>query len=71
MEPDLRKLYREDSLGDIDPKRAAVVKVWQKRVLLTPDYQVTIDSPEGAFQRIEITKDTEYRTPDEDEWVGG
>lgn len=69
MEPDLHKLLREDSLGDIDPKRAAVVKAWQKRALLTPDYRVTIDSPERAFKRIEISKDTEYHTPDEDDWV--
>jgi hypothetical protein len=69
IEPDLHKLHHEDSLGDIDAKRAAVVRVWQKRALLTPDYRVTIDSPERTFKRIEISKDTEYRTPDEDDWV--
>jgi len=69
LEPDLRTLHREDALGDIDPKRAEVVKQWQKRTRVNPDYSVAIDSSEKTFQRIEISKATDYRTPDEDDWV--
>ena len=69
LEPDLRKLHREDALGDIDPKRAEVVKQWQKRARINPDYWVAIDSSEKAFKPIKISKETDYRTPDEDDWV--
>ena len=31
LEPDLQALQREDSLGEIDPKRAEVVAKWQAR----------------------------------------
>jgi len=69
LEPDLRKLHHEDALGDIDPKRAEVVKQWQKRARASPDYCVAIDSSEKTFKPIEISKKTDYRTPDENDWV--
>ncbi len=69
LAPDLRKLQREDALGDIDPKRAEVVKQWQKRARTSSAYQVTIDSTEEAFKSLKISKETDYRTPDEDDWV--
>ncbi len=69
LERDLGKLQRENSLGEIDPKRAAVVERWQKRARVNPDYIVVIESPEPAFTTIEISKDTDFHTPDEDDWV--
>jgi hypothetical protein len=69
LAPDLHKLQREDALGDIDSKRADVVKQWQKRARTSPDYQVTIESTEKAFKPLRISKETDYRTPDEDDWV--
>jgi hypothetical protein len=69
VQPDLRKLHRQDSLAEIDPKRAEVVQQWQKRARTDPFYQVAIDSPESMFKPIQITQETEYRSPDEDDWV--
>jgi hypothetical protein len=69
LQPDLHKLQREDALGDIDPQRAEVVMQWQKRARTSPDYHVAIDSAEKAFKSIRISKETDYRTPDEDDWV--
>jgi len=69
LEPDLHKLQKEDSLGDVDPKRAAIVERWQKRARTNPDYLVGIELPEQPFQPIQISKDTDYHTPDEDDWV--
>jgi hypothetical protein len=69
LAPDLNKLHREDSLAEIDSKRAEVVKQWQKRARNDPDFFVAIDSPERTFQRVEISKGSDYRTPDEDDWV--
>jgi hypothetical protein len=69
LEPDLQKLHHEDALGDIDPKRAEIVKQWQKRARVSPGFYVAIDSPERAFSPIAISNDTDYRAPDEDDWV--
>jgi hypothetical protein len=69
LEPDLKKLHREDALGEIDPKRADILKQWQKRARISPDFCVAIDSPERTFPPITISKETDYRAPDEDDWV--
>jgi hypothetical protein len=69
LESDLRKLQKENSLGDIDPKRAAVVERWQKRARANPNYVVAIESVENVFKPIHVSKDTDYHTPDQDEWV--
>jgi hypothetical protein len=69
IEPDLRKLQKEDSLGEIDPKRAAIVGRWQKRTRVNPDYIVSIESLESALKPIQISRDSDFHTPDEDDWV--
>jgi hypothetical protein len=69
LEPDLHKLQQPDSLGSVDPKRAAIVERWQKHARDNPDYAVAIESPQSAFTAIHISKDTDYHTPDEDDWV--
>jgi len=69
LEPDLRKLDREDSLSEIDPKQAEVMKQWQKRARNTPGFQVEINSNGLDFRPISVTKETDYRTADEDDWV--
>jgi hypothetical protein len=69
LEPDLHKLQKEDSLGDVDPKRAAIVERWQKRARENPDYFVGIESSATAIPPIKISKDTDYHTPDQDDWV--
>jgi hypothetical protein len=69
LAPDLHKLQKEGSLGEVDPKRAAVVERWQKRARENPDYVVSIESQEPEIATIQISKDTDYHTPDEDDWV--
>jgi hypothetical protein len=70
LAPDLHKLQREGSLGEVDPKRASVVERWQKRARDNPDYVVSIESQEPGISPIQISKDTDYHRPDEDDWVG-
>lgn len=69
LQPDLNKLQSGDSLGEVDPKRAAVVERWQKRARNNPDYIVTIEPAESALPPIQISKATDFHTPDEDDWV--
>jgi hypothetical protein len=68
VEPDLQKLHREDALAEIDPKRAEIVKKWQVRAR-EGDYKVEINSTARKFPPIHISSETDYRAPDEDEWV--
>jgi hypothetical protein len=69
LAPDLRKLQRQGSLGEVDPKRAAIVERWQKRARDEPDYAVSIEPQETEIAPIQISKDTDYHTPEEDDWV--
>jgi len=69
LQPDLQKLDREDSLNEIDPKRAEIIRSWQKRARSTPDFQVEINPDGMGFRPILVTKETDYRTADEDDWV--
>jgi hypothetical protein len=69
VEPDLRKLQHETALAEIDPKRAEVVKQWQKRARTTPGYRVDIQPESTRLRAIRISSETEYRTLDEDDWV--
>jgi hypothetical protein len=69
LHSDLIKLRQKDSLADIDPKRADIIKRWQNRALTTPGYEVVIDSPEKSFETIRISDASEYRVLDDDYWV--
>lgn len=69
LEPDLQLLQRQDSLGEIDPKRAEIVAKWQARSKSNPDFRVQI-RPEGMrAQPIEFNVATEYRVGAIEPWV--
>jgi len=69
LEPDLKKLERQDVLEEIDPKRADVLKKWQKRARGDFSYSVAINSPEHVFKDIRISRDSDFRTADADAWI--
>jgi len=68
IQPDLSRLQDEASLGNLDPRRASVVRKWQERAKKT-DFSVAINSPEKTFKPIRISKETDFHRPDQDEWV--
>lgn len=70
VEPDIQALQRQDSLGDIDSKRAEIVTKWQAQGKRSPDFSVAIrpvDIPN--LSPIELTKNTDYRIGDVTPWV--
>ena len=69
LEPDLRLLRRQDSLGEIDPKRAEVVARWQARSKSDPEFRVEI-RPDGLrADPIELSVTTDYRVGAIEPWV--
>ena len=69
VDPDLGRLEHQDGLRDMDPRRAAIVREWQLRARGTPDYRVEITTPEARFSPVIISHETDFHTPDQDEWV--
>lgn len=70
VEPDIQALKRQDSLGDIDSKRAEVVKKWQSQAKRSEENSVEIrpvDIPELAT--VKLTHETDYRMGDITPWV--
>ncbi|HEY8380389.1 MAG TPA: hypothetical protein VIK91_28090 [Nannocystis sp.] len=60
LEPDLQQLRaREDSLGEIDPKRAEVLLEWQAASKKNPERSYII-RPRGS-RSIELSEKTDYR----------
>lgn len=69
VDPDLSRLEHQDGLRDMDPGRAAIVREWQQRARKVPDYRVEITTPEATFSPVVISHETDFHTPDQDEWV--
>lgn len=69
LKPDLQALQRQDSLGEIDPKRAEIIQKWQARSKSDPDLSYAIQ-PQGAnFKPIKLSVKTDYRVGDTVPWV--
>lgn len=69
VEPDMQRLGREESLAGVDGRRARVVRRWQDQARSEADYSVTIETPDGVWAPIRISKRSDYHLPDQDEWV--
>lgn len=65
---DLKALERQDSLGEIDPKRAKVIASWQAKAKANPEIRFTISPEEGA-KPLEISADSDYRIGEVEPWV--
>ena len=69
LTPDLKALQRQDSLGEIDPKRAAVVEKWQVSSKGNPNLRYAI-RPHGINAKpIELSTATDYRIGAVVPWV--
>lgn len=70
LQPDLQRLARQDSLGEIDPKRADVITKWQARSKGNPELRYSIRSHGLAeVKPIELSNKTDYRIGDVVPWV--
>jgi hypothetical protein len=66
---DIRSLERPDSLGEIDPKRAAIVAKWQEASRAEPEISYGIRSAGLGIKPIRISRSTDYHFGDAAPWV--
>ena len=69
VEPDLQRLEHENALNTIDTRRAAVVRRWQQRARTEDGYSVSIHHSDPAVRPIRVSHESDFHTPDQDEWV--
>jgi hypothetical protein len=69
LEPDLKALQRQDSLGEIDPRRAELVAKWQARSKGNPDLSFAIRPDSTDIAAIEFSTSTDYRIGEIVPWV--
>lgn len=69
LEPDLRLLAKEDSLGELDPKRAEVVAKWQARSRTNPALQYEIHPDRLDLPTVRLSHSTNFRVGAVVPWV--
>ncbi len=69
LEPDLQLLQRQDSMGEIDPKRAEVVARWQARSKQRSDVRYSIRPFGMSAGPLELNADTDFRIGEIVPWV--
>lgn len=65
---DLRLLHQQDSLGEIDPKRAEIVVKWQSRAKKSTDLSYLVRASDSG-DAIRFTRETDYRVGKIAPWV--
>ena len=69
LEPDLKALARENSLGEIDPKRAEVVARWQSRAKANAGLQYLIHPRGMDLPTVELSAHSDFRVGEIVPWV--
>jgi len=69
LEPDLKALERQDSLGELDPKRAEVVSRWQSRAKAKPELEYAIERTGEGISPVRVTSASDYRVGEIVPWV--
>jgi hypothetical protein len=69
VESDLRALEREDSLGELDPRRAQVIERWQARAKSKPELSYTIRPPDEPMHPVEVSARSDFRVGEVIPWV--
>ena len=69
LEPDLKLMAREDVLGELDIKRAEVVRKWQARTKNNPDLVYEVRPESQGLPKVRVNRETNYRVGDIVPWV--
>lgn len=69
LEPDLKRMARQDVLGELDVKRAEVIQKWQARSKSNPDVSYEIRPGVEGLPTVTISRETDYRVGDIVPWV--
>jgi len=66
---DLRRLEREDVLGELDPKRAGIIQKWQSRAKKSEHLSYSITTNEATIKPIHLHQQTDFREGEIVPWV--
>jgi hypothetical protein len=69
FEPDLRRLNRQDSLGEIDPERAKIIQRWQARAKSDQAFQYEVRSGGAAALKVQVSSGTDYHVGNTTPWI--
>ena len=69
LAPDLERLRREDTLGEIDPRRAEVIGKWQARAKASGELRYIIRPVGFGEGAVELSRTTDYRMGNVVPWV--
>jgi len=72
VDDEVEKLAREDALGDLDPKRAEIVKMWQSKAKAHEGMFFEVRSSTRSARGLpplHIGEETNFRFGDESPWV--
>ncbi len=69
VSPDIKLLAREDSLGEVDAKRAEVVQKWQARSKSSPELSYELRPQGDDTTIIRISRESDYRVGAIIPWV--
>ena len=67
--PDLQRLNRQDSLGEIDPERAKIIQRWQARAKSDQGLQDEVRAAGEAPAKVQVTTSTDYHVGKTTPWV--
>ena len=70
LAPDFARLQQQDSLGDIDPMRARVIREWQAEARKYPDRAYSIEEiGDVDVKPVTVNVQSDYHRRDDDQWV--
>lgn len=69
LQPDLALMAREDTLGELDPKRAEIIAKWQASARRDDGFEYEIKPDSVDLPRVLVTKTTDYRIGAVIPWV--
>lgn len=69
LEPDLILMARQDSLGEIDRRRAEILQKWQQRAKHDPDLSYEIRPKREGLPTIKVSRETDFREGEIVPWV--
>jgi hypothetical protein len=67
--PDLHRLNRQDSLGEIDPERAKIIQRWQTRAKSGQELSYEVRSAGDTPVKVQVSPSTDYHVGKSTPWV--
>jgi hypothetical protein len=69
LAPDLELLKRQDTLGELDPRRAEVISKWQARARAASELSYEIRPRARDLAQVKITKQSDFQVGNAAPWI--